>query len=329
MAQLVIEIIHPLRLVKEYRIFDAPVIRVGRGYTNDLILSDPYVSAEHLRISAQEDGWLVEDISGENGMYVRKAARVMPEAHASSGDEIVIGRTRLRLLSPSHPVVPTKLLASPQGFLKRISYPVNVWSILIFAFMVFTFHVHLHSSENLSLLKLTSGGLGFLFLALLWASAWAFVGRIIKHSAQFAAQLSLSVLFLALLLPLTIVSEYAGYFVNSMVVEAGSAVFFWGALFTAFLIGHLTIATHVSLRNRVIVCGTITGVIIAVMTLLYYTFKDEFNPNPVYYATLKPPVIKFLPSKSVDQFLADTDKIFDFTQKPGIRRGRTDKSSAP
>jgi pSer/pThr/pTyr-binding forkhead associated (FHA) protein len=328
-AQLVIEIVHSLRFVKEYRTFDAPVVRVGRSYTNDLILSDPYVSAEHLRISAREDGWLVEDISRENGMYARKSARVIQEVHASSGDEIVIGRTRLRLLSPSHPVASTKPLASPQGFLKRISYPVNVWSILIFAFMVFMFHVHLHSSENLSLLKLTSGGLGFLFLALLWASVWAFVGRIIKHSAQFAAQLSLSVLFLALLLPLTILSEYIGYFVNSMMIEAGSALLFWGVLFTAFLVGNLTIATHVSLRNRVIVCTTITAFIIAIMTLLYYTFKDEFNPNPVYYATLKPPFIKLLPSRSADQFLTDADKIFDFTQKPKVLRSETKEAFVP
>lgn len=311
MAQLVIEIIHPLRFIKEYRTFDAPVVCVGRGYANDLILSDPHVSAQHLLVAAQEDGWLVKDISGENGMYVRKFSKVMDEVHAFSGDEIVVGRTRLRFLSPAHPVASTKLLASPHGFLKRISYPVNVWSILILAFMVFTFHVHLRSSENLSFLKLASGALGFLFAALVWASVWAFVGRMIKHSAQFAAQLSLSVLFLALLFPLTTLSEYIGYFVNSMMTETGSAVLFCGALFTVFLIGNLTVATHVSLKNRVIVCTTITSVIIAIMTLLYYTFKDEFNPNPVYYATLKPPFIKILPSQSVDQFLTGTEKIFD------------------
>lgn len=313
MAKLTVEIVHPIRFLKEHRTFDLPVVRVGRGYDNDLILSDPHVSARHLIIRCEEEGWLVENTSHENRMYVRKYAKVMDEVLLQSGDEITIGRTRLRLFHPGHTVVPAKLLMPASGFFKKISQPVNMCSILIVGFLVFAFHVHLTSSENFSVFKLSAGALGFVAAALVWAGAWAFVGRLIRHNAQFAAQLSLSILFLALLLPTADMSEYLGYFTNSVTVEAVSTAILLGSLCTAFLIGSLTVATHVSSKKKIVVCTGICLVIISVVVFLYYTFKDEFNPYPRYYATLKPPFAKIPSGRPVDWFLTETADIFDFS----------------
>lgn len=45
-------------------------VNVGRGYGNDVILDDPKVSAEHLRIERREDGTLVlRDVGSQNGTY--------------------------------------------------------------------------------------------------------------------------------------------------------------------------------------------------------------------------------------------------------------------
>lgn len=314
----VIEIVHPIRFLKEYRTFDAPLVTVGRGYHNDLILADPHVAAEHLAIRREESGgWMVESLSRENGMYVRKYAKVVEKALLESGDEIIIGKTRLRLLSPAHPVDSPKLLGPTNQFLKTIGRPVNTSSILIIFLIFFALHVHWTSSENFSALKLAAGALWFLLGALVWAAPWAFVGRMIKHKAQFAAQLSLSALFLMAAVILVSMTEYIGYWTNSLPAEAVSASVFLGTLCAAFLAGNLTVATSVSLKKRVGVSAGISLTVIAVATLLYQTFKDEFNPNPVYYAVLKPPLIQGLPAQSIDQFFAQTQEIFDFSKNTG------------
>lgn len=317
MAKLIIEIVHPLPFLREYRTFDAPQIRVGRGYDNDVILADPHVSPAHLVVRNEEGGWTAEDIGGGNGMYVRKFSKVMGQTRLDSGDEIVIGRTRLRFFSPGHGVAATKLLVQTHPFFQRIEKPVNTWSILLVCTMIFTAHVYMASIEDVSIPKLASGSLGFLFTAFAWAGLWAFAGRMIKHKPQFAAQLSLSLLFLVTGLILTNISEYAGYAANSVIVEIIFAAVLLGGLGTAFLVGNMTLATNVSLKKRVAVCSSIFLGIIAVLTLLYYSFKDEFNPNPVYFATLKPPFAKVLPSRSVDQFLTETAGIFEFPDKIG------------
>lgn len=332
MAKFIIEIVHPLRFLREYRTFDAPQIRIGRGYDNDLILGDPHVSPAHLIVrsrsrsgsssSGEEQGWIVEDIGRENGMYLRKLAKVVDQARLDPGDEIVIGHTRLRFLSPEHPVAATKLLVPTHPFFQRIEKPVNAWSILLVCAMIFTAHVYMTSIEDVSILKLASGSLGFLLTAFAWAGAWAFIGRMIKHKTQFAAQLSLVLLFLVAGLMSVNVSEYAGYSFNSVIVEIIVVAILLSGLGTAFLVGNMTLATNVSLRKRVAVCSSIFLGIIAILTLLYYSFKDEFNPNPMYFSTLKPPFARVLlpagnlsANRSVDQFLTETAGIFDFLEK--------------
>ena len=331
MAKFIIEVIHPLRFLREYKTFEGPEVRIGRGYGNDLILGDPHVSAEHLIVRSgsaiggpgqEPGGWLIEDVSRENGMYVRKFSRVMEQARLGSGDEIVIGRTRLRFLSPGHPVAATKLLIPTHPFFQRIEKPINTLSILLVCTMIFTAHVYMTSLEDVSIPKLASGSLGFLFAVFTWAGLWAFAGRMIKHKPQFAAQLSLSLLFIVAGLVLTNVSEYAGYALNSIIVEIVLAAVFFSGLGTAFLVGNMTLATNVSLRKRIAVCSSISLGIIAILALLYYSFKDEFNPNPIYFATLKPPFARILlpagklsGNRSVDQFLTQTAGIFEFPDK--------------
>ncbi len=328
MAKLIIEIIHPLRFLREYRTFEGSQVRIGRAYDNDLILGDPHVSAEHLIVRSSSDsaqgrgGWVVEDVSRENGMYVRKFAKVVSQAQLDSGDEIAIGRTRLRFFSPEHPVTATRLLVQTHPFFQKIERPVNAWSILLSCMMIFTAHVYMASFEDVSILKLASGSLGFLFMAFAWAGFWAFVGRMIKHKTQFAAQLSLSLLFIVVVLMLANISEYVGYAFNSVVVELVLAAVFFSILGTAFLVGNMTLATNVSLRKRIAVSASIFLGIIAILTLLYYSFKDEFNPNPMYFATIKPPFAKVLPDRSIDQFLTDTAGIFEFPDPPRNPAGK-------
>ncbi|MBI5415992.1 MAG: FHA domain-containing protein, partial [Candidatus Omnitrophica bacterium] len=258
MAKLVIEIIHPLRFLREYKTFDAPMVRIGRGYDNDLIVADPHVSARHLVVRTEGEEWAVEDVSRENGMFVPKIARVVEQAYLKSGDELIIGRTRLRFLSPEHPVAATRLLVPTHVFLRTVGRPVNMGSVLIVCLMGFAAHVYLISAEDTSIWKLAAGVLGFVFSAFLWAGGWAFIGRMIKQKTQFAAQSSLSLLFVAAVLISVNISEYLGYWLNSETAETVVAAILLGGLCTAFLVGNLTLATNVSLKRRVVICSSIS-----------------------------------------------------------------------
>ncbi|MCA9673344.1 MAG: FHA domain-containing protein [Myxococcales bacterium] len=79
--------------------FDSPIITVGRGHDNDIVIDDESISREHCRIRREEDGrYAVHDLGTANGTTVNGRATVLQKLVAH--DEIGIGRFVL-LVSPS------------------------------------------------------------------------------------------------------------------------------------------------------------------------------------------------------------------------------------
>ena len=94
---------------RQYYQVDADQVSIGRGYDNDIVLPDPHISANHLRLDASEDGWTITDLDSMNGLQVLKNPG--PDASVlASGSEIKVGRTRLRIVANTHPLEATKLL---------------------------------------------------------------------------------------------------------------------------------------------------------------------------------------------------------------------------
>jgi ABC-type multidrug transport system ATPase subunit/CRP-like cAMP-binding protein/ABC-type multidrug transport system permease subunit len=70
-------------------------ITIGRLPTNDLVLSDPQVSAIHARMRNMEGRWIIYDEDSATGTYVnRRRVRV---AELADGDEILIGTNKVFL----------------------------------------------------------------------------------------------------------------------------------------------------------------------------------------------------------------------------------------
>jgi len=84
---------------KHYEI-TAPVTKIGRKPTNDVPLSDPFVSREHAEIVAISDGgYELRDIGAENPIRVN--GRVVSQHKLRDGDKILLGQTLLIYRSES------------------------------------------------------------------------------------------------------------------------------------------------------------------------------------------------------------------------------------
>jgi len=106
-------------------------VSVGRGYSNDLILNDVYVDDKHLSIEYDylQKRFVVTDLDSLNGLSsaeknglskIEGVAEGDKSAAVDSGDVIVIGKTRLRLLDKEHVVEPARLLSNLDGVLSKI-----------------------------------------------------------------------------------------------------------------------------------------------------------------------------------------------------------------
>ncbi|MGA7808142.1 FHA domain-containing protein [Bradyrhizobium sp.] len=92
----------------------APEVRIGRGYDNDVIVDDPYVAAQHLRVFRDEAGQLVaEDLGSANGTFLDGSRSRLARVVVDGKQPIRIGQTYLRVREPSHEVEPERT-ARPQ-----------------------------------------------------------------------------------------------------------------------------------------------------------------------------------------------------------------------
>lgn len=79
--------------VKTYPI-DKKVIRIGRKPSNDVSLSDPFVSRDHAEIAALEDGsFELRDLGGENPVKVN--GRIISQHRLRDGDKLMLGQSLL------------------------------------------------------------------------------------------------------------------------------------------------------------------------------------------------------------------------------------------
>lgn len=64
-------------------------LTIGRGRDNSIVLDDMLVSRRHVRITADDDGLVLEDLGSRNGTFVN--GRRVERTHLSEGDRIGIG----------------------------------------------------------------------------------------------------------------------------------------------------------------------------------------------------------------------------------------------
>ncbi len=311
MAKIVVEIFHTGQVPQEYRMFDAQEIHIGRGYQNDCIITDPFVSEEHCVLWWQEGQWILEDTHSDNGVYSRRLQKEVEKVGIEPGDEFVIGRTRLRFVDPEQAVEATKLLILRSKSHRRLSRAVNAWSLICLTLLLYAVNMYLESFERLSLNKLMAISLWQMVSVLIWASIWSFVGRLIKHRTQFWGQVSVTCLFWIMLLPVSYGIDTAGYLLNSFIIHWSIFAVLMSALFAMLLTRNLSIATNLSRVKQMMISGTISLLIISIGTISYVAFKDEFNPRPNYYAQLQPPFFKVRPSQPISSFIAESAEVFE------------------
>lgn len=76
--------------------------RIGRSLAADVRFDDPTVSRRHALVVRQADGVRVLDDRSLNGVFVngsRIEGSGIPQSALRDGDEIVVGRYRLRFIS--------------------------------------------------------------------------------------------------------------------------------------------------------------------------------------------------------------------------------------
>lgn len=287
---------------------------LGRGYHNDIILSDPHVSAQHVRIEYDGDGWSIRDLGSENGLVVNDKVFKDVPVRLKSGDTLRLGRTEIRAFDPLHPVPREQRLQRTHPMIIWLSRPLNVWASFVLALCTVTgwSYLEIWNAEPGPQLAAAAGGT--LTLILVWSALWAVAGRLIRHKSRFRGHVALISLTLVVSVGiLSYIESYADFLTNENWFSMVLTYVFDLALLGGLLYGSLTLATDMPQRRRRNAAAYFAVGIMAGIFALSQVAQRHFIPEPSYPSHLEPYLAHLAPVDSVDQFLKDSDTLFQST----------------
>jgi len=313
MAGLILEVTY--RHEKRFIPLDRPVIRLGRGLDNDVILSDPTVSPHHLVIKADPSGqfWL-HPVSDENGLSHN--GRIIDQAVALGSEPFVAeaGRTRLRVLPTDHQVAATRRLSCRSGSLCIF----GSWTSATLLFGIFA-AVSLLDNYWSTPQVLTWESFGrdqvvILAVILLISTGLALVTRLVAHRWEPASALS----FVSLMVLLaTLIDQLASFFDYSLTTALAG---FAADLTWAFIIAPVAIFWYLAHINH---GSTLSSLVVAVALLTpsayfnsreaitYFGLFDSFSTEAHYPDELHPLDIHRSPSMSIERYIEEMARVFD------------------
>ena len=92
-----LSILFKSKLIKNYQIAKGDTFNIGRNNTNDIVIDNLGVSAEHAKIESDGNGFVYVDLNSENGSYLNDS--LIQTYWLNDGDEITIGKHVLKFLN--------------------------------------------------------------------------------------------------------------------------------------------------------------------------------------------------------------------------------------
>ncbi len=303
-----IEILDAKGHVIERHGIEALPLNIGRAYTNQIILSDPYVCPMHLTIAPDEQGRLMaRDLDSVNGLRDGGAQARVPTLELRSGTQFCIGRTLLRYCSIDHPLAPTALDRNEK--VSRLVSPYASIGVGLIVLAMFCLDSYLSSIERVKFVNIISDPLPMISIVLGWAGLWALASRIVVSSFHFPQHLTIAGAAIVANTSLRVLSEWLEFFFPAVAVLWSTALFGSGLIVAALVYGHLGFASPLRRRSRLWAALAISTAMVGMNAISDYAARGKFSTVMDYNGILKPVDASFVPAVSVEQFFETSQKL--------------------
>jgi hypothetical protein len=297
------------RLLARHRIDQWPVT-VGRAYTSDVIVDDPYVCPAHVRLSRNGDaGLVVEDLGSVNGTRADPGGGRIAHEVVPPDTRLRIGNTMLRVRD-AETRVPRAMVHSVAGggaeSLARTPFALAWWLLLVPVLLNATF---VQSYQRPEALGVAGTGIFLVLLVAAWAGAWALVTRIVAHEWRFLAHVAVTCMYLAIQLVADFVHGYVALLLGDtwpgMLLGLLCDLLPYVWLFSA----HLALVGTANRRRRIAVAAGVALTIVGLGTFMTHWTARQFSSVIRFDGTLEPFPSAWLPGAPIDRLVADIPEL--------------------
>ncbi len=276
-------------------------VRIGRAYTNDVILDDPYVAAEHVHIVRDADGrLLVEDVGSANGLFAAHGRTRLPRLALGEEGVFRIGHTFIRVRSAEHAVAPERVF----GRQSHAWAATCALGVLVLAIGAATLWLGDYGEFRAATYVLPL--LGGAILIVLWTALWALAARIFAGHGRFERNLMIAL------------AGALGLEAVGIATKVGAFGLSWNALANDTFVGYFTVLAATSVAHlreinpartfaSAAVVAVLLGGAIAVVSLI--EGEARFGSRNAYAQTMLPPSLRLAPVANELSFFSSVEKL--------------------
>ena len=287
-----------------YRLGDAP-LRIGRAYDNDVVLTDEHVCPYHAQLHRDAEGrfWL-QDLGSLNGTFVGRSRKPVGIAELGEQAQFRLGETQLRFRSGQVAPAPTRLDRTAVSPLRHLRNPWVVLLCMVVLPCSLVLESWLGTTESLEPRRVLGDLVGPVVSVLTWAGLWSFASRLIVHRLRFGVHLGIACLALSMAFWADGVQRSLGF---SFALDAWLV---WLdplaglAVLSLALYAHLRFASALGRRRIAIASVCVAGLVVLASSYRSWLPDDEFNAQPRFHATLKPPAWRIVKAEPAEDFYA-------------------------
>lgn len=307
---IVIEVLSKNNKTVSHHFYDKSSLTIGRGYKSDFRIDDPYVCANHIRVERNLDHNTIEftDQTSLNGTSVN--GQSMRSSALTHADILVVGRTKLRIFDADLSVAPTSILSGLEASLEWLNQlTVCLLLAVLFALITIT-DSYLDEIQDITLVKLFANNFWEIAAFCLWPPIIALLAKLVKKEVRIIGIFSVMWLFL-ILIQITGLSMGVLYFnFDAAIWLEWIDTILFSCIFFAFIWFTLFLAFHQSVRKRNILSTIATGIVLVPIIGLPQ-LNDSFKARPDYDSSVYPPIYIMTTPISTQQFLQDSNGLFD------------------
>ena len=280
-----VEIIHQAGHVQHCQVFDKNSITIGRAYTNDVIIADPYIDPVHASLSYIDDErqgvhFCCEDLSSINGVADSKGHKQAAISYWQTGQMFTLGKTLIRINETASPVPAAIRLSAWEQISDKLAglRAVFMVSLLCILLTVVDTYLSSFSVEN----KITEYMVViYLLLSIaVYAGLFAFLGKALRQDSRFWLYYTLASLSIVFIAVYGLLSGLIFFNLNVAISHWFDAVIY--ALVIALLI-YFSIKSSSSFKlfTRATIASVIPGLIMINLAITL-SKKNEYNWRPQY-----------------------------------------------
>lgn len=312
MGKITLEVLDHFGRVKERHRVNSFPYTIGRGYDNDVILEDPYISPQHLLLDEDEDQQLhLKDLNSTNGSYLPHDKESFDQVDLVYDQKIRIGHTMIRFRDSRHTVKVTQIDRMRTNLVNEL-----LNSRLFFFFLQLIFAGFLLLQEYQSSIgefrfghSVYSDVFPILVVLAIWAGIWSLISRISSHYFYFFPHMSIATLAIFTDYLTGIAYSYLSFAFSTetlfMVLEYLSGA----AVLALMFFAHLRFASAMRNRKLAFISITLSVVLVSLVVLNKYVERRDFSAIAHMDNSIKAPYFRIAPAISLGEFLKDSESL--------------------